>query len=328
MPQAAAPTENELMPAPTTIVSVIEPLTPAFERVKTVLFQPFDFSKWLVIGFSAWLAQLGHSHHGGASFRGGPGAGAQVRPAIENAVDYILANLHWIIPVAIGVGLLILAVWLVLTWLSSRGQFMFLHAVATNRAEAALPWSRFAAHGNSLFIFRAILGLATFTLILPLVIALFLNIALLTSPEGRVVFPVFRMVMTIAAVAGIALVYSLIQKLTFDFVVPIMFLRTDSWTDGWRRFLSLLADNTLSFLLYILFSIVLALVIGVIIFGVVIATCCLAGCLMAIPYVGTVLLLPIHVFRRSYSLYYLSQFGPDFNVFTQAITLPPSPEPS
>jgi hypothetical protein len=29
------------------------------ERVKRVLFQPFDLGKWFIIGFCAWLAFLG-----------------------------------------------------------------------------------------------------------------------------------------------------------------------------------------------------------------------------------------------------------------------------
>jgi hypothetical protein len=47
-------------------------------------------------------------------------------------------------------------------------------------------------------------------------------------------------------------------------------------------------------------------------------TCCIAGCLMALPYVGTVALLPVLVFKRSYSIYYLAQFGPAYNVFPPA----------
>lgn len=43
-------------------------------------------------------------------------------------------------------------------------------------------------------------------------------------------------------------------------------------------------------------------------------TCCCACCLFAIPYIGTVVLLPIHVFTRSYSLYYLAQYGAEFEV--------------
>ena len=40
-------------------ISVAEPVSPALERVKRILFQPFDLGKWFVIGFCAWLAQLG-----------------------------------------------------------------------------------------------------------------------------------------------------------------------------------------------------------------------------------------------------------------------------
>ena len=40
-------------------ISVAEPVSPALERVKLMLFQPFDLGKWFVIGFCAWLAFLG-----------------------------------------------------------------------------------------------------------------------------------------------------------------------------------------------------------------------------------------------------------------------------
>jgi hypothetical protein len=53
-----------------------------------------------------------------------------------------------------------------------------------------------------------------------------------------------------------------------------------------------------------------------------IATCCIACCLMIIPYIGTVLLLPVFAFGRSYSLYYLAQYGPHYDVF------PPDPAPT
>jgi len=60
---------------------------------------------------------------------------------------------------------------------------------------------------------------------------------------------------------------------------------------------------------------VLALAIFVVILTAVVATCCILGCLAAIPYLGTVLLLPVFVFRRAYSLYYLAQYGLDYDVF-------------
>jgi hypothetical protein len=46
-------------------ISVTEPVSPALERVKTMLFKPFDLGKWFTIGFCAWLAFLGESGGGG-----------------------------------------------------------------------------------------------------------------------------------------------------------------------------------------------------------------------------------------------------------------------
>jgi hypothetical protein len=39
---------------------------------------------------------------------------------------------------------------------------------------------------------------------------------------------------------------------------------------------------------------------------------------MIIPFLGTVLLLPVHVFRRAYSLHYLAQYGEEYDVFRLA----------
>jgi hypothetical protein len=50
------------------------------------------------------------------------------------------------------------------------------------------------------------------------------------------------------------------------------------------------------------------------------ATCCLA----VLPYIGTVILLPIFVCLRAFGLFFIRQFGPDYDVFA---TLPP-PETS
>ncbi|HEX7617460.1 MAG TPA: hypothetical protein VF480_01950, partial [Verrucomicrobiae bacterium] len=92
----------------------------------------------------------------------------------------------------------------------------------------------------------------------------------------------------------------------------------------WREFWGLLADNAGLFTLYILFQIVLGIAIGIIVVGAVLITCCIAGCLMMIPYLGTVLLLPVLVFKRSYPLYFLRQFGQGYDVFPPAPPAPPA----
>ena len=72
----------------------------------------------------------------------------------------------------------------------------------------------------------------------------------------------------------------------------------------------------------------LSLVTGLLVFAVVIATCCIAGCLMALPYLGTVLLLPVLVFNRAYALHYLAQFGPTFDVFAPTAPAAPAGAPA
>jgi hypothetical protein len=110
-----------------------------------------------------------------------------------------------------------------------------------------------------------------------------------------------------------------------DFVVPIMFLRRTKCTAAWREFLGLLGANFGRFVLYLLFQIVLGMGISMVVLAAVVVTCCIAGCLMGIPYIGAVVLLPVLVFERSYSLYYLTQFGPAYSVFPAASPFMPPP---
>ena len=295
-------------------ISVLDPIAPALERVKTILFKPFDLGKWFVIGFCAWLAYLGKGGGGGGG--NGPNFHQNVKPgqALDQAKHFILENLVWIVPVAIFVVTLMVVLWLVLAWLSSRGRFMFLHCVAQNKAEVKNPWTKFRQHANSLFLFRIVLGLiGFFAVVLPILLGIVALIAVF-SAAPRVGF-VMGLVTLALVLFVVSIVLLLISKFTTDFVVPIMSLRTTSCIAGWRELLAMLLANKARFVLYILFQIVIKLCISTIVVAAVCVTCCCACCILSIPYIGTVLLLPILVFERSYSLYYLRQFGPPFDVF-------------
>jgi hypothetical protein len=295
-------------------ISVLDPIAPALERVKTILFKPFDLGKWFVIGFCAWLAYLGKGGGGGGG--NGPNFHRNVKPdqALDQAKHFILENLVWIVPVAIFVVTLMVVLWLVLAWLSSRGRFMFLHCVAQNKAEVKNPWTKFRQHANSLFLFRIVLGLiGFFAVVLPILLGIVALIAVF-SAAPRVGF-VMGLVTLALVLFVVSIVLLLISKFTTDFVVPIMSLRTTSCIAGWRELLAMLLANKARFVLYILFQIVIKLCISTIVVAAVCVTCCCACCILSIPYIGTVLLLPILVFERSYSLYYLRQFGPPFDVF-------------
>jgi hypothetical protein len=314
-------------------VSVIDPISPAIERVKVMLFKPFNLGKWFTVGFCAWLAYLGTGGGGG----GGGGnwnaphrpheQQAQIAEGINSAKEFFLNNLYWIIPVAAIVVVLIIGIGLLIAWLNSRGQFMFLHCVAGNKSEVKVPWRKFRKHGNSLFLFRIVLGIIGLAIIVVPALGIVLFIIMMVTKVAPVVVFVPITIILGLIILVLAIVLSLVRKFTFDFVVPIMFLQTASpapprggasCVAGWREFLIILSVNKARLALYILFQIVIAIAIGTIIFiGFCIGCClCCVSLLLFIPYIGTVILLPLLVFKRAYSLYYLRQFGPRFDVFS------------
>lgn len=302
-------------------VSVTLPISPAIERVKLLLFHPFDLGKWFVIGFCAWLATLGQR---GFSFNYNRRSqlhftGEDLREWFERARDYVMNNLNWLLPLTIVLVVFAIALGVVILWLRCRGSFMFLHCVALNKAEIAVPWNKYAAASNSLFAFRLVLGLISTVPLLPIFAVMLVTFFRLMSqtPSLRQIFlgllPLGLMFLSVG------IFFFVIRKLTTDFVVPIMFLRGSKCVSAWSEFLSLLSLNIGRFIVYLLFQIVLGIIVIMTILAAFVVTCCIACCLMIIPYIGTVLLLPVLAFTRSYSLYYLAQYGPHYDVF------PPTP---
>lgn len=307
-------------------VSVIDPIGPAIDRVRIMLFRPFDLKRWFVIGFCAWLAYLGGGGGGGSGrpnfnfFQGQHQGDFEAREAINEAREYIQNNVHWIIPVVIVVVVCSIILWVVFVWLNSRGKFMFLHCIAQNKAEVKNPWGKFKKHANNLFLFRIVLGVISFVLVaLPVLGIIFLAIMMAYGADVAL-FSIPGIVMLGLLIFVVSIILFLVKKFTLDFVVPVMFLRTVSCVAGWREFMTILSANKLRLALYLLFQIVIAIAIGAIIaIGFCIGCClCCVSTLLLVPYIGTVILLPLLVFKRAYSLYYLQQFGPAFDVFGPA----------
>ena len=300
-------------------ISVTLPIGQAIDRAKRMLFQPFDLGKWITIGFCAWLACLGQGgFHGSYNYNFGQrhGGGAdELRRWVERTQHYVVHNLVWILPLAATLLVVGISVWVLVVWLSSRGRFMFLHCVALDKAEVAVPWRKFVREANSLFWFRLGLGLASLAGCGPLLAVMALTGWRMLDHGEADASGIIILAGTGVMLVLIGVVFAAIGKLTTDFVVPIMFWRRGGCLPSWGVLLHLLAGNPGHFLLYLLFQIILALAIFVLVLTAVLLTCCILGCLLAIPFLGTVLLLPILVFQRSYSLYYLAQYGEEYDLF-------------
>ena len=74
-----------------------------------------------------------------------------------------------------------------------------------------------------------------------------------------------------------------------------------------------------AFALYLLFVLALAIVFGALFM----VACLLTCCILALPYVGTVLLLPIWVTYRLLSLEFLAQLDPGLDLFQAPVTAEP-----
>jgi hypothetical protein len=300
-----------------TKISVIDPISPAIDRVKTILFRPFDAGKWFIIGFCAWLAYLGRGGSPRFNFGGGRQRYGPPGESLHHAREFLIENLFWILPVVVTVTLILIIVGFVFTWLSSRGHFMFLHCVALNKAEVVAPWRKFKKQGNSLFLFRIVVGLISFAIVMMLIAMLVVIGVLLFAGRGEPnpLGIIFLGLFAFCLIIPTAIIFALIKKFTRDFVVPLMYLRQVTCITAWREFWKLLTGNKGKFALYILFQIVIAMAVGIVIMACVCITCCCLGCILSIPYIGTVLLLPILIFDRSYSVLYLRQYGSSFDVF-------------
>ena len=196
-------------------------------------------------------------------------------------------------------------------WVSSRGRFMFLDNVVHNRALVVDPWKRFRKQGNSLFLF-------SLALIASCVVAMGGLILGIAGTIGLNAWNDFETATTIGiAFAAFTALGTFVLGLLFTtfflnaFVVPLMHRYDLGAIDGWRRFFVIFSKHAWAFLLCGLLVLILGLGIGILVVSFGLLTCCLGFLLLAIPYIGSVIMLPMSVFYRSFTLEFLAQFDPD-----------------
>lgn len=308
-------------------ISVSKPVDRAIERVKQMLFRPFSIEKWITIGFCAWLANLGQ---GGGSFNFNNGfSGGKSTPSTNfntvHAHDFVMSNLSWIIPLGVVIVIIFIALVVVIIWLHSRGTFMFLHCVALDRAEVKVPWRKYAREGWSFFKFNLMLAFAGLALLVPIILGGAWIIYDMVRQNGAN-FDASKVVLLVALILAWFCIWvplMIINVFTRHFVAPITYMRGCTCVEGWRILIPLLEGNAGRFTLYILFQIVLSMGIGFLVIAFVLGTCCIGGILLIIPFIGAVVRLPVSVFQRSYPLYYLAQYGEEYNVFRSVVAPPP-----
>ena len=312
-------------------IEYLEPLSRAYQRMKAALFKPFDLGKWFAVGFTAFLAGLldGPGGGGGGS-RGRDYGWGRVGDDLGDFLEspgsffgkvweWLLSHHIWLFIILFAVVFAIVLV-IVFTWLSSRGRFMFLDNVVHDRAEVVKPWKEFRDPAYSLFLWRLAYGFICFLVIVGFIAVTIVGASSIykTNNYIPVLFFVFMGLFFILLV----LVMAYISLFLSNFVVPIMYKEKLTAVQAWSRFLSLFGKHPFHFIFYglFVFFLILFVMIGYILAGVM--TCCVGLLLLVLPYIGTVVTLPLWYTFRAFSLEYLAQFGPELQLFP-----PTQPEP-
>ena len=289
-------------------ISAIDPITSAWNHMVRILFKPFEIKKWFVLGFCAFLAQCGES--GGSGGSGWPNSNSTT--SFDEGKAWVEANFSLVLTILISGIILAILIGLLVSWLSSRGKFMLLDGIVKNRGAIKEPWSEYKTEGNSLFLFSIVIGLL-FLLTFSLIAGISVLIAMpdiqseTFGGAGITAIVVGGSLMLLFGLTGIAL--SAFVKIL---MVPTMYLKRVRAIEGWKiAWNQLLKGHLGSFILLILMMFLLGLGAGVVAMFALCATCCIG----ALPYISSVLLLPITVFFVCYALCYIQQFGGDWTFF-------------
>jgi hypothetical protein len=251
-------------------LSVTEPIQKAINRTRIITFRPFNIGKWFVLGFVAWLANLGQGGGGGGGNFHTPGRGRGPAPASGPSGGHLVSqwigdHLPAVIVLAVLAVAIVIAVVLVLAWLRSRARFMFLDNLAANTAAVREPWGRYRVLGNNLFSFMVLLAVVSV-----LAYAVIGGVgALIAWPDiqaGR-----FSVQSIVAIALGICLLlptmlaFVLVYWCTNNFVVPLMYLRGQTVVSAWREFrTALLPGHIGSIVLFLLMQTVLRIAVAAI----------------------------------------------------------------
>jgi len=315
-------------------ISVLDPVSSAYDRTRKVLFATGDFYKWICIWFCSWLSGLGSGGGVNLNFNiptdfSKPGPGKAIPPEIEaffeSVKGWVLENLGLVIAAGVALVVFIIALKVVFCWISSRARFMFLDNVVMNRGEVVKPWHGFCSHGNSLFLFRLVYGIGVLILFAAIIVGCVMAFVPYVRAQTMDEAGLWMIVGAVVAVLTLLAVLWMIDVFLQDFVTPIMYLKGGGVMAAWGEFRGLLGEHMWPIVLYLHVKAALLLVVVMISIAIGCVLCCIACLPIVGPVALSVLLLPLSVFMRCYAIDFLAQFGSEYVPLLGPAAGPPGP---
>lgn len=245
-------------------ISAVDAISPAFVRTKRILLGPFRFGLWARLAVVAIVTGETSGGGGGASLpnlntnRGGDDhwkAAAQLLS--EPDWKQIQPYLSWIILGA----LVILALMLLWIYSDCVYRFTLLESVITGKCELREGWRRWRDAGRRYFVWAVayafgVMGAVCLVIGIPALLAY--RAGWFEKSEQHMaglIGGVFLLLLVFLALVAVLAVIDLFAR---DFLVPVMAFENVNAMDGWRRLMSIMAAEKMSFAGYVLMKIVLA----------------------------------------------------------------------
>lgn len=295
--------------------AVIEPtlaaLASAAHYARSVCFQPFLSRRWVSLGVMAFLAWLWHGLS--QPFVTGRQTWNPIGSAQQTLTE-VSAMLRWtsehffvsmmlgmvVVPVLLGASVLLL-------WISSRGQIMFVRALMTGDSGVKSQWRASRAPGYSIFLFQFAFNGALFVLATSIFLLLLLQ-SMTLSDGGRMVFWTLLQSMypILLLAAPMGLVFGVINFLLRDLVAPLMYEHDLTCMEAWSKLSRLTQGNMAKLAVFLLVRVGLYMILGIGTVIIFVLTCTIAF----LPFVSQILLCPLYVFDRAFPVYFLSSLDP------------------
>lgn len=312
MARVQSPFVPDLGHGPSDAPNALEALSRAAQHTRRMLF-PVDASRWLTLGLVAWLASFGEA---GGSWLSDP-SGGRGSSGLRQMMQLLDRHLGVVLLVAAVVVVLATVVGAVLLWVNTRARFVFVDDIVHDRALVEEPWRRYAEHAARLFRVRLALMLVSL-----LITLLALGLGLWLAWEDLLVARFGPAAVTGLMIGFVVLLLTvplaILGALLEDFVLVAMLLHGPDVSAAWQRTKEALRGRVGSVVLFYLVK----LLVGVGSTVVALVATCLTCCVAALPYIGTVALLPLVVFRRAYVLYFVQQLGVEWRLFPEEVAPP------
>lgn len=221
----------------------IDAIDEAFETTRSFLF-PFEAGRWLRLAIIVF-------------FLGSVSSG-NIQSSSSMDVSHTAPG-EDTLALLVGIGLIILALFIVFGLIGSVMRFVLLDSVHTDSIHIRQYFRQRFKKGTRLFLFE--IGVLLIA-VLPFVVGGVAFISGLLEPTDRMF--VLSMVLLILLGVVIALSVTILLDFTISFVAPVMLLEDRGVISGWQRFWPTLKAEWKQYALYVVLNWILNLVAGII----------------------------------------------------------------